>query len=67
MNIAIVGMGPLGLSVFERVCVNIEQRNQYAIHEKLVHIDFIDPFPSRGSVWRKSQSPELMNTVASRL
>ncbi|MEW9503347.1 FAD/NAD(P)-binding protein [Jeotgalibacillus marinus] len=66
VNSVIVGVGPLGLSVFKRVCVNTERRNQYAINRKQVHIDFIDPFPPQGSVWRKSHSPELiMNTVTS--
>ncbi|MGX7352068.1 hypothetical protein RU97_GL002229 [Enterococcus canis] len=55
MKIAIIGAGPRGLSVAERLC---------ARHETLT-LYLIDPFGIGGIVWQKEQSPYfLMNTIS---
>lgn len=65
LNVCIVGAGPRGLSVLERICAN--ERKSPA-HEKL-HLHVVDPHPpGAGRVWRTDQ-PDLllMNTVASQV
>ncbi|MCX4745629.1 FAD/NAD(P)-binding protein [Kitasatospora sp. NBC_01287] len=64
-QIAIVGAGPRGLSVLERLCAALstgEQRLDVTVH-------VVDPHPpGAGAVWRTDQSPQLlMNTVASQV
>ncbi|QHC22081.1 FAD/NAD(P)-binding protein [Streptomyces sp. GS7] len=61
-KIAIVGAGPRGLSVLERLCANVPD---LAPDDRL-HIHIIDPYdPGPGRVWRTDQPHELlMNTVA---
>ena len=60
MKICIVGAGPRGTSVLERIIAN---------HEGPVDVHLVDPFPpGAGSVWRINQSGMLlMNTVASQV
>ena len=62
-NIAVVGAGPRGTSVLERLCASAPELLPPGVR-LTVHV--IDPAPpGAGSVWRAAQSPELlMNTVA---
>ncbi|MGW9205741.1 FAD/NAD(P)-binding protein [Embleya sp. NPDC055664] len=62
-EIAIIGTGPRGLSVLERLCANERAR---PTHESLV-VHVVDPAaPGAGAVWRIEQSRHLLtNTVAS--
>ncbi|MFF4170099.1 FAD/NAD(P)-binding protein [Streptomyces sp. NPDC001744] len=64
-RIALVGAGPRGLSVLERICA---QERKSPAHDALtVHV--IDPSPpGSGAVWRPDQSRHLlMNTVSSQI
>ncbi|MFE3102981.1 3-carboxy-cis,cis-muconate cycloisomerase family FAD/NAD(P)-binding protein [Nocardia tengchongensis] len=62
LRIAIVGVGPRGLNVFERICANARQLD-IAAGVELVVID--SNRVGTGSVWRTDQSSHLlMNTVA---
>ncbi|WP_206919653.1 FAD/NAD(P)-binding protein [Alicyclobacillus suci] len=65
VGIAIIGMGPRGLSVLERLCANIPE----LLPDHNIEIHVIDPYPiGAGSVWRTDQSKHLlMNTVASQV
>ncbi|WP_327157156.1 FAD/NAD(P)-binding protein [Streptomyces tubercidicus] len=63
--LAVVGAGPRGTSVLERICASAAE---LAPGSRLtVHV--IDPAPpGAGQVWRTAQPPELlMNTVASQV
>ena len=65
LRVGIVGMGPRGLSVLERLCANERAAPQ---HSRItVHV--VDPAaPGAGSVWRTDQSRHLlMNTVTSQI
>ncbi|MFJ6696408.1 FAD/NAD(P)-binding protein [Streptomyces sp. NPDC091272] len=61
----IVGAGPRGLTVLERLCANA------ASHPDVGHVSVhvVDPAPAgAGRVWRTEQSPHLMmNTVAEQI
>ncbi|MFM9371519.1 FAD/NAD(P)-binding protein [Streptomyces sp. Da 82-17] len=61
----IVGVGPRGLTVLERLCANTAARPDAAS----VTVHLIDPAPAgAGRVWRTDQSPHLlMNTVAEQI
>jgi len=61
VRVCIVGAGPRGLSVLERLCANAGPA--------AVEIHLIDPHPpGPGRVWRTSQSRQLlMNTVAAQV
>ncbi|MGW2024300.1 FAD/NAD(P)-binding protein [Streptomyces decoyicus] len=63
--LAIVGAGPRGTSVLERICASAAELAPGA--RLTVHV--IDPAPpGAGQVWRTAQPPELlMNTVASQV
>lgn len=63
--IAIVGAGPRGTSVLERICASAAELSPGA--RLTVHV--IDPAPpGAGQVWRTAQPTELlMNTVASQV
>ncbi|MFE0190571.1 FAD/NAD(P)-binding protein [Streptomyces sp. NPDC058989] len=63
--IAVVGAGPRGTSVLERICASAAELAPGA--RLTVHV--IDPAPpGAGQVWRTAQPPELlMNTVASQV
>ncbi|MFD8705575.1 FAD/NAD(P)-binding protein [Kitasatospora sp. NPDC059648] len=65
LEIAIVGAGPRGLSVLERICANERAPGR---HDRLT-VHLVDPYrPGAGRVWRTSQSRLLlMNTVASQV
>ncbi|MFC4566039.1 FAD/NAD(P)-binding protein [Nocardiopsis mangrovi] len=65
LSVAIVGGGPRGLSVLERLCAYV--RAAPGLGPVTVHL--IDPHPSgAGRVWRTDQSRLLlMNTVASQV
>ncbi|MGW2492319.1 FAD/NAD(P)-binding protein [Streptomyces sp. NPDC001606] len=65
LDVCLIGAGPRGLSVLERLCANaVSAPGDLAI---TVHV--IDPFPpGAGQVWRTDQSAHLlMNTVASQV
>jgi hypothetical protein len=61
--VCVVGAGPRGLSVLERLCANAGEAGRPVV----VHL--VDPYPpGPGAVWRTDQPPELlMNTVASQV
>lgn len=65
LEVCIVGTGPRGLSVLERLCAN---ERESATHDTVV-IHLVDPYPhGPGKVWRTNQSGLLlMNTVASQV
>ncbi|MGP4092411.1 FAD/NAD(P)-binding protein [Streptomyces sp. KR55] len=65
LEICIVGAGPRGLSVLERLCANARGRRPAG--PVVVHV--VDPDrPGAGRVWRTDQSRHLlMNTVASQI
>lgn len=60
-EVCVVGAGPRGLCVVERVCANAEQMD----HDEIV-VHLVDPFVGCGSrVWTTTQSRSLlMNTIA---
>ncbi|MFJ6939995.1 FAD/NAD(P)-binding protein [Streptomyces sp. NPDC101132] len=62
LEVCLVGAGPRGLSVLERLCA--QERKSPRWDELTVHVVEPDP-PGSGRVWRPSQSRHLlMNTVA---
>ncbi|MGW5680245.1 FAD/NAD(P)-binding protein, partial [Streptomyces sp. NPDC003860] len=62
-EICVIGAGPRGLSLLERLCAN--ERARPGRGELVIHV--VDPaVPGAGAVWRSDQSRHLlMNTVAS--
>ncbi|WP_326723423.1 MULTISPECIES: FAD/NAD(P)-binding protein [unclassified Streptomyces] len=65
-SVALVGAGPRGTSVLERLCASVPELLP-AGARLTVHV--VDPAPpGPGRVWRTAQSPQLlMNTVASQV
>ncbi|MGI5370292.1 FAD/NAD(P)-binding protein [Streptomyces iakyrus] len=63
VSVALVGAGPRGTSVLERLCASAPELLPPGV---LLTVHVIDPDPpGPGRVWRTAQSPELlMNTVA---
>ncbi|NEA62867.1 FAD/NAD(P)-binding protein [Streptomyces sp. SID12488] len=63
ITVCVIGAGPRGLSVLERLCANAGEAGRPVV----VHL--VDPYPpGPGAVWRTDQPPELlMNTVASQV
>ncbi|WP_405818875.1 FAD/NAD(P)-binding protein [Streptomyces sp. NBC_01390] len=63
LTVCVIGAGPRGLSVLERLCANAPQARRPVV----VHL--VDPYPpGPGAVWRTDQPAELlMNTVASQV
>ncbi|MFK4105391.1 FAD/NAD(P)-binding protein [Streptomyces sp. NPDC019531] len=66
VSVALVGAGPRGTSVLERLCASAPELLPPGA-DLTVHV--IDPSPpGPGRVWRPNQSPDLlMNTVASQV
>ncbi|WP_371535582.1 FAD/NAD(P)-binding protein [Streptomyces sp. NBC_01023] len=65
LELCIIGAGPRGLSVLERLCANA--RHAPGLPAVTVHV--VDPeAPGAGAVWRTGQSRHLLaNTVASQI
>lgn len=65
-SVALVGAGPRGTSVLERLCASVPELLPPDVR-LTVHV--VDPAPpGPGRVWRTAQSPQLlMNTVASQV
>ncbi|MFF9039282.1 FAD/NAD(P)-binding protein [Streptomyces sp. NPDC014892] len=63
LTVCVVGAGPRGLSVLERICANAGEL------VRPVEVHLVDPYPpGAGAVWRTDQPGELlMNTVASQV
>ncbi|HEV2634454.1 MAG TPA: FAD/NAD(P)-binding protein [Actinocrinis sp.] len=63
LQICLVGAGPRGTSVLERLCANAN------LTEQPISVHVVDSSPvGSGSVWRTSQSTQLlMNTVAAQV
>ena len=61
IRVCIVGAGPRGLMILERICANAGGAQ--------VDVHVVDPYPAGpGRVWRTVQSSDLlMNTVASQV
>lgn len=61
----VIGVGPRGLSVLERLCANARSLPEGST----LHIHVVDPYPpGPGKVWRTDQSQQLlMNTVAGQI
>ncbi|AXG81979.1 FAD/NAD(P)-binding protein [Streptomyces paludis] len=64
-TVGLIGSGPRGLSVLERLCANARTRPG----DGTVHVHVIDPYPpGAGQVWRTDQPRHLlMNTVAGQI
>jgi FAD-NAD(P)-binding len=64
-NLCIVGAGPRGLSLLERICANA----RVLAPNTMITVHVVDPYPpGPGSVWRTNQDRHLlMNTVASQV
>lgn len=62
-SICVIGAGPRGLSVLERLCANARSE------PGTVHVHVVDPYPpGPGKVWRADQSRHLlMNTVSGQI
>ncbi|RAG85305.1 FAD-binding protein [Streptacidiphilus pinicola] len=65
IEVCIIGAGPRGLSVLERLCAN----ERAAPSCDLLTVHLVDPHPAgAGSVWRTDQPEQLLtNTVASQI
>ncbi|WP_297618732.1 3-carboxy-cis,cis-muconate cycloisomerase family FAD/NAD(P)-binding protein [Nocardia sp.] len=65
LHVAIVGVGPRGLSVFERLCANVDRFDP----ARDIEITLVDSTRvGTGSVWRTDQPAHLlMNTVAAQV
>ena len=62
-DIAIIGMGPRGLTVLERL-VALSSAGTDEVPPRL-RIHVIDPFPpGAGRVWRTDQSPSLLMNLS---
>ncbi|MER6959387.1 FAD/NAD(P)-binding protein [Streptomyces sp. NPDC000618] len=63
LSVCVIGAGPRGLSVLERICANAAGTG------RPVAVHLVDPYPpGPGAVWRTDQPGELlMNTVASQV
>jgi hypothetical protein len=64
-SVAVIGAGPRGLMVLERICANASEPPPGAPGGR-VHVHVVDPYPAgAGRVWRTAQPADLlMNTVA---
>jgi uncharacterized NAD(P)/FAD-binding protein YdhS len=66
IRLCIVGLGPRGLSLLERLSANSPELVR---PHDVLHVHIADPYATEGGrVWRHQQHPELlMNTVASQV
>ena len=66
VEICVVGLGPRGLAVLERLCANVAE---YPVDSISLRLHLVDPCLTTGSrVWSTGQSTELlMNTVTSQI
>jgi uncharacterized NAD(P)/FAD-binding protein YdhS len=63
LSVAVIGAGPRGTGVLERLLANIGE----LLPGRRLHVDVIDPFPAgAGRVWRADQSPLMLMNVAAR-
>ncbi|MFG2603349.1 FAD/NAD(P)-binding protein [Streptomyces sp. NPDC048514] len=64
-TVGVIGSGPRGLSVIERLCANARSQPEGST----VQVHVVDPYPpGSGKVWRTDQSRHLlMNTVAGQI
>ena len=64
-RITIIGAGPRGLSVYERLVALASAKGPEALAQRPLEIHLVDPFPpGPGIVWRTDQEPNLlMNTT----
>ncbi|MFE6721776.1 FAD/NAD(P)-binding protein [Streptomyces albidoflavus] len=64
-TVCVIGAGPRGLSVLERLCANARSLPE----SSTLHVHVVDPYPpGPGKVWRTDQSHHLlMNTVAGQI
>ena len=64
-RITIIGAGPRGLSVYERLVALASAKGPEALAQRPLEIHLVDPFPpGPGIVWRTDQDPNLlMNTT----
>ncbi|RSN55679.1 FAD-binding protein [Streptomyces sp. WAC 04229] len=65
LDVCLIGAGPRGLSVLERLCANAAS----VADDTAVTVHVVDPYPpGAGRVWRTDQSRHLlMNTVTSQV
>ncbi|MFG2132534.1 FAD/NAD(P)-binding protein [Streptomyces sp. NPDC048751] len=65
LDVCVIGAGPRGLSVLERLCANAAADPD----DTTITVHVVDPYPpGAGQVWRTDQSEHLlMNTVASQV
>lgn len=62
MNIAIIGAGPRGLSLCERLIA------QASINQQSLSLTLIDPYPPGGAIWQTNQPQSLLlNSVTSQV
>jgi uncharacterized NAD(P)/FAD-binding protein YdhS len=68
MDVCVIGAGPRGLSVVERICANVAAARTAAF-DAVLTVHLVDPHPpGAGAVWRTDQHRVLlMNTVASQV
>ncbi|MFD7081298.1 FAD/NAD(P)-binding protein [Streptomyces sp. NPDC059918] len=65
LTVCIIGSGPRGLSVLERLAANADELLPAGVR---LRVHLVDPRPGSGRVWRSDQSRHLlMNTVASQV
>ena len=66
VHVVIVGVGPRGTSVLERLCASAQD---FLSSSTQLTIHIVDPWPpGPGHIWRSEQSSQLlMNTVASQI
>ncbi|TVL91732.1 FAD/NAD(P)-binding domain-containing protein [Streptomyces sp. SAJ15] len=62
LDVCLIGAGPRGLSVLERLCAGARRSRRH----RAITVHVVDPYPpGAGRVWRTDQSRRLlMNTVA---
>jgi hypothetical protein len=66
VEFCLIGAGPRGLCVAERICANAEE---FSRSDDRIVVHMVDPFVDRsGRVWDTAQPPSLlMNTIASQV